>query len=56
MNDAEKRLEWKNQRAQGSYGKTYASLCSTRKRIIDQLYELTKLEEEERLHPKKGCK
>ena len=50
------RIEWKNQRAMSSYNKSYASLCSERKKIIDQLYELTIIEEEEKKNPRKGCR
>jgi hypothetical protein len=50
------RLEWKNQRAINSYGKSYASLCSERKKIIDQIYELIQIAEIEKTNPKRGCK
>ena len=50
------RLEWKNKRALESYGKSYAALCSARRNIIDQLYELIQIEEFEKTNPKRGCK
>jgi hypothetical protein len=56
MNETQERMEWKNKRAQDSYGKSYVALCADRKKIIDQLYELIKLEEEEKHNPKRGCR
>ena len=50
------RIEWKNLRAMSSYNKSYASLCSERRKIIDQLYEVTKLEEESKKNPKRSCR
>jgi hypothetical protein len=51
------RKKWKDERAQRKYGMSYASLCSDRKRIIDQLYLLFKMDEEEKLNSKKkGCR
>jgi hypothetical protein len=57
QSEEEKRMLWKNNRANQSYGKDYLMLCSDRKRIIDQLYLLMKMEEEEKKNSKKrGCR
>jgi len=39
-----------------SYGKSYASLCSHRRKMIDELYELTQIMEESKKNPPKGCR
>ena len=36
------RMKWKDEFSQKTYGKSYISLCSDRKRIVDQIYILTK--------------
>jgi hypothetical protein len=41
----------KNELANKKYGKSYDSLCSDRKRIIDQLFILNEMEKQN-----KGCK
>jgi len=55
-NEAEERKKWKDARAQSSYGMSYAALCCDRKRIIDQVYTLLKMEEDEKKNPKRGCR
>jgi hypothetical protein len=54
-NDIE-RKKWKDERTQRKYGMSYASLCSDRKRIIDQLYQLYLMDKEEKANPRKGCR
>lgn len=55
-NDTQDRKKWKDEKAQNRYGKSYAALCSDRKRIVDQLYLLFQMDEEEKNNPKKGCR
>lgn len=54
--ETEERKKWKEARAQNSYGMSYEALCSDRKHVIDQIYTLLKMEHDEKLNPKKGCK
>lgn len=42
MKNDNERKKWKNEKARSRYGMSYISLCSNRKRVIDQLYELYK--------------
>lgn len=56
MKNDNERKKWKDARAQSRYGMSYASLCSDRKRIIDQLYQLFLMDEDEKKNPKKGCR
>jgi hypothetical protein len=51
----EDRKKWKAARAQKQYGQSYDSLCSDRKHIIDQLYLVEKMIEDEKNNPK-GCR
>jgi len=44
----EERKKWKNNRAMKQYGQSYDSLCSDRKHIIDQLYLVEKMMEDEK--------
>jgi hypothetical protein len=49
----EVRKKWKNEKAQERYGSSYDSLCSDRKKIIDQLWILNEMDREEKT---KGCR
>jgi hypothetical protein len=48
------RKAWKNEFAQKKYGQSYDSLCHDRKEIIDQMWLLKTMEEEDKKNPKKG--
>jgi hypothetical protein len=51
------RKKWKDARAQNSYGMSYDALCNDRKRIIDQMYVLYQMEEDDKINSKKrGCR
>ena len=45
MTDREK---WKEEFSHKRYGQSYASLCSDRKRCVDQMWSMTQLEEKEK--------
>jgi hypothetical protein len=49
------RKKWKDEFAQKRYGQSYVSLCSERKRIVDQTWILIEMERSEKLN-KKGCR
>lgn len=55
MSETENRKKWKEARAQSSYGMSYDALCSDRKHVLDQIYTLLKMENDEKLK-KRGCK
>ena len=56
MKNEETRIKWKDNYSNGHYGVSYATLCCDRKKIIDQLYEVMKMIEEDKKNPKKGCR
>jgi hypothetical protein len=47
------RKEWKNEWANKKYGMSYDALCNDRKRIVDQMFLLFEMENEEKT---KGCR
>jgi len=47
------RKKFKEEWSMRRYGQSYISLCSDKKRIVDQMYLLKKMEEKEK---SKGCK
>ena len=55
MKENDKRKIKKDELANINYSKTYDSLCSDRKKIVDQMYTLWEMREEEKLN-KKGCR
>ena len=55
-NETEDRKKWKDEWAQKKYGSSYASLCSDRKKIVDQMYILFQMDEAEKKNNKKGCR
>lgn len=50
------RKKWKDEFSQKRYGQSYVSLCSDRKRIIDQTWTLIQMEEDEKKNKGKGCR
>lgn len=49
------RLKWKDNYAQGHYSMSYAALCCDRKKIVDQMYQVMQMIEDEKKNPK-GCR
>jgi hypothetical protein len=47
------RIKWKDEQAQKRYNSSYVSLCSDRKKIIDQLWILNEMEKEDK---NRGCR
>lgn len=48
------RKKWKEIKSQSYYGSSYDSLCSLRKKVIDQMYEIAVSIEEEK--NARGCR
>lgn len=55
MNETESRKKWKDEWAQSHYSTSYDALCSDRKRIVDQMYVVTQMIEDDKKNPK-GCR